>query len=93
MRSRPAPVVSILSIGRAVGGVAILAILLAVGGPVPFWLLTVCHACLLGNRGGEGSPVVSKGGGAGEKTMYYIIIIIIINIININNNKHESWQR
>lgn len=63
MRSRPAPVVSILSIGRAVGGVAILAILLAVGGPVPLWLLTVCHTCLLGIRGGEGSPVVSKGGG------------------------------
>lgn len=45
-------VVSVLPVGRAVGGVAILAVLLAIGGPVLVRLPTVCHACLLGHRGG-----------------------------------------
>lgn len=49
--------VSILPIAGAVGRVAVLAVLLAVGGPVFLWLPTVCHACLLGHRGGDGSPV------------------------------------
>ena len=48
--------VSILPVGGAVGGVAILVVLLPVGGPVFFWLPTVCHACLLGHRGRDGSP-------------------------------------
>lgn len=57
MRSCPA-VVSVLPVGRAVGGVAILAVLLAIWGPVLVWLPTVCHACcLLGHRGGDRSPV------------------------------------
>lgn len=41
---RPA-VVAVLPV--AVGGVAVLAVLLAVGGPVVLWLPAVCHVCLL----------------------------------------------
>lgn len=36
--------VPILPVDRAVGGVAILAVLLAIGGPVLVWLPAVCHA-------------------------------------------------
>lgn len=50
MCSRPT-VVSVLAVGRAVGRVAVLAVLLAVCGPVLIWLPTVCHACLLGRPG------------------------------------------
>lgn len=68
VRGRPA-VVAVLPVGGAVGGVAVLAVLLlAVGGPVLLWLPAVCHSCLLGNRGGDGSPA-GDGGRGGEEEM------------------------
>lgn len=66
MCSRPT-VVSVLAVGRAVGRVAVLAVLLAVCGPVLVWLSTVCHACLLG-RPGEGTGHLMERGNKQSKS-------------------------